>query len=520
MERAHDPSKTESPNRATDDELVRWHVRGSTLLLAGRFIQLASNLAIQLIIVRYLSKEGYGAFAYALAVVVLGETAALFGLDRAVGRLIPIHLEKRDYARAFGVIAISVATVSSIGAAFVALVLLARGEIESSVVNDHRTVTLLVLIIALAPIQALEDLIRGLFSVLARPRTLFFRAYVLEPALRLAVVLLMILTHSDVYFLAVGYVLAGAIGLVISTYLLVGILRADGLLEHLSLRTIQIPFRSTFSFTLPLLSTDLVNVLLFSVDTVLLGYFEGPSEVASFRVIYPVASLIIVPFTVFTLLYIPLASRMFARRDLHAIENLYRNTTIWIVVVSFPLFALTFAAATPVTTLLFGSRYEDSALFLSILAVGYYTQGAFGFNGMTLTVFGRVRDLTSLNVFAMIFNLGINLVLIPRYGALGAAIGTSCSLIVHSALKQVALRLGTGVRLLDVDSARPLAVVGVASLALALAAPLLAGHDYAGIPIAVVTSVVVLVANRRSLDIGGMFPEILRLPGLRRFARA
>lgn len=520
MERVHDPSKTEVRTGAADDDLVRWHVRGSSLLLAGRFMQLVSNLAIQMIIVRYLSKAGYGAFAYALAIVVLVETASLFGLDRAVGRLIPIYLEKRDYARVFGVLVLAVATVSSIGAALVALVLLAQGEIQNTVVNDHRTVTVLVLIIALAPIQALEDLARGLFSVLARPRTIFFRAYVLESAFRLAVVLLLILTHSSVYFLAVGYVVAGAIGLTISALLLVRILRAEGLLEHFNLRTIQIPFRSTFSFTLPLLSTDLVNVLLFSADAVLLGYFHGPTEVASFRVIYPAASLNIVPFAVFTVLYIPLASRLFARRETPAIENLYRKTTVWIAVVSFPVFALTFAAATPVTTLLFGSRYHDSALFLSILAVGYYTQAAFGFNGITLTVFGRVRDLTSLNVFAMIFNIGISLVLIPRYGALGAAIGTSSTLIVHNALMHIALRLGTGIRLLGADTARPLAVLGAAGLALVLAAPLVAGHDYAGILIAVVASAVVVVANRRSLDIGGMFPEVRRLPWVRRFGRA
>jgi O-antigen/teichoic acid export membrane protein len=516
MERVHDPPKTEPRTGAADDDPVRWHVRGSSLLLAGRFMQLVSNLAVQLMIVRYLSKAGYGAFAYALAIVVLGETVALFGLDRAVGRLIPIYLEKRDYARAFGVIGLAVATVSSIGAVLVALVLLA----QNTVVNDHRAVILLMLIIPLAPIQALDDLARGLFSVLARPRTIFFRAYVLEPALRLVVVLLLILTHSSVYFLAVGYVVAGAIGLMISALLLLGILRAEGLLEHFNLRTIQIPFRSTFSFTLPLLSTDLVNVLLFSSDAVLLGHFQGPREVASFRVIYPVASLNIVPFAVFTMLYIPLASRLFARGDTSGIVNLYRKTTVWIAVVSFPVFALTFAAATPVTTLLFGSRYHDSALFLSILAVGYYTQAAFGFNGMTLTVLGRVRDLTSLNVFAMIFNIGINLVLIPRYGALGAAIGTSSTLIVHNALKQIALRLGTGIRLLGADSARPLAVLGVAGVALMLAAPLFAGSDYAGILIAVIASAVVVVANRRSLDIGGMFPEVRRLPGVRWFARA
>jgi O-antigen/teichoic acid export membrane protein len=500
-----------------NDEIVRRHVRGSSLLLAGRALQLGSNLAVQLMIVRYLSKTGYGEFAYALAIVTLGETIALFGLDRAIGRLIPISLERREYETAFGVLVLAVGAVVAIGAGLIALIVLTQGSLDHLLVNDPRAVTLLVLMIALAPIQALEDLLRGLFSVLARPRTIFVRAYVLEPAFRMTVALVVIVSHSGIYVLALGYVLAGAVGLVISTFLLVGILRADGLLPHFRLRTMQIPFQGTFAFTLPLLSTDLVNVLLFSSDAVLLGHFAGPREVAAFRVIFPLASLNMVVFSVFVVLFIPLASRLFARGDHAGIDDLYRKTTVWITVVTFPIFAFAFLAATPITCLLYGSRYASSALFLSILAVGYYARAALGFSGMTLMVCGRVRSLTLLNVFAMVFNVGINLVLIPRYGALGAAIGTTSTLVLHNVLMQLALRSATGIRLFDSSSTRPLAVVGAAALGLALLRPLVGGQDYVSVAVAALAGVLSVAVNRRSLDIGQMFPELLRLPGLRRF---
>jgi hypothetical protein len=147
----------------------------------------------------------------------LGETASLFGLDRAAGRLIPSYLEKRDYARAFGVIGLALATVSSIGAALVALVLLACGEIQNTVINDHRAVTLLVLILALAPIQDLEDLAAVYSASWRAPRTIFFRAYRLEPSLALGSCALADPDAQQRILLAVGYFVAGAIGLTIST---------------------------------------------------------------------------------------------------------------------------------------------------------------------------------------------------------------------------------------------------------------------------------------------------------------
>jgi hypothetical protein len=66
---------------STDDE-TKAHIRGSSLLLFGRLLALAINLAIQVVIVRYLSKSDYGAFAYALSVIAMGSSIAVFGLDK------------------------------------------------------------------------------------------------------------------------------------------------------------------------------------------------------------------------------------------------------------------------------------------------------------------------------------------------------------------------------------------------------------------------------------------------------
>src|SRR5690242_12836039 len=120
-------TRTEVARGAPAEALVRSQVRGSTLLLAGRILQLGVNMAVQLMVVRYLSKAGYGAFAYALAIVMVGETIVLFGLDRAVSRLVPISIEKRDFATACGVLVLSMLTVVSLGMLLIAAVVLARG---------------------------------------------------------------------------------------------------------------------------------------------------------------------------------------------------------------------------------------------------------------------------------------------------------------------------------------------------------------------------------------------------------
>jgi hypothetical protein len=53
----------------TKQAAVNRQIRGSSLLLIGRTLSMAVNFAVQVLIVRYLSKTDYGAFAYALSIV-------------------------------------------------------------------------------------------------------------------------------------------------------------------------------------------------------------------------------------------------------------------------------------------------------------------------------------------------------------------------------------------------------------------------------------------------------------------
>ena len=79
-----EPMKPE--DASTDPELRRArkgsrkkHIRGSTLLLAGRGIGIALNFAVQVLIVRHLAKADYGAFAYAMSLMLFGSHVELLG---------------------------------------------------------------------------------------------------------------------------------------------------------------------------------------------------------------------------------------------------------------------------------------------------------------------------------------------------------------------------------------------------------------------------------------------------------
>ena len=102
------PASSASAKQATNK-----HLRGSSLLLVGRIIAMGTNFVVQVLIVRYLSKSDYGAFAYVMSLVSLASSLAVFGMDKTVTRFLPMYQEKGEHSKLYGTMIIVVATIGS-----------------------------------------------------------------------------------------------------------------------------------------------------------------------------------------------------------------------------------------------------------------------------------------------------------------------------------------------------------------------------------------------------------------------
>lgn len=503
------PPVTVAPAASTN-QATKKNLRGSTLLLAGRIIGMVANFATQVLIVRYLSKSDYGAFAYVMSLVSLGAIFTVFGFEKTITRFVPIYQERGQYQRLFGAIVMMISTICSIGFFLVVLVFGLKGWIAGTVVNDSLAVELLLLMIFLAPIQALDSLLVGMLAVFVSPRAIFFRRYILGAGLRLLVVLLLILLHSNVFFLSIGYVVVAALGVSIYFVILIQHLRNQEFSKHFNIQKLEFPVREIFAFSLPLLIANFVYLVRTQLVVVMLEYFRSTLDVAAFRAVQPVGDLNTVVIQSFAFLFMPIMARTFAREDQQGMDDLYWQSAVWISVMSFPIFLITFSLAEPLTLLLFGERYAESGAIMAVLALGYYFNAALGFNADTLRVHGKLRYTVVIDIVAMFFSLGLNLVLIPRYGALGAAIGTCGTLILYNILNHLGLKFATKIDLFQLNYLRVYISIVLGSLGLALFQKLASPPIYVGLALAVLISLTVLLINRNVLRIEHTFPELLR----------
>jgi len=509
-----------------EESATQRHLRGSSLLLAGRFLALFLNFVVHILTVGYLAKADYGAFAYALAGVAMATSVNLLGLGRAVSRFVPIYHERRDYNSMFGTILLSAGSIVGCGLALLVLTFGLEGVFGASVTSDPLSVGLLLILIALAPLQALDRVFQGVVATLASPRAVFFRRYVLGPCLRLAAVLVVLLVQGSVHLLATCYLAAGVLGVGIYILIIHRVLREQGLLRDFHLKSLRFPWREIFGYGLPLVTSDVSLILKTTMAIVLLEHFRGSAEVADFRVVVPVAGLNLVVLQSLKILFMPAASRLYVRKDTAGLNDLYWQSAIWTAVVTFPIFAVCFFLAEPLTTLLFGDRYATSHSLLTVLAVGSYFSAAAGLNTYALQVYARVRFITCINLLTTATGLLLNLWLIPRYGAMGAAIATTVSVVLHNVLNHAGLLWRTDIDVLQWRRWKVYLTVLVAALALALLGALLepAALKMADPAMAVavmavlvvLASVAVVRANRHSLHLEETFPELKRVPLLGR----
>lgn len=497
-------------------EAVHRQIRGSGLLLAGRAISTTIIFVSQVMMVRHLSTSEYGAFAYALSMVAASQSFSTLGLHKSISRFVPIYQEKRDPGRIAGSVLLSVSVIAlCLLLISFAVVALPHAWLEKAIRGD-RAITILSILVFLVPVEALNDVLISLFASFGRPRDIFFRSHVLAPGLRLVAVIALIATNSGAVFLAFGYVAASLIGTLWYAAVLMRFVGLHHMFEGLTLKAIRVPARDMFSFAIPILTSEFVTgAMMTAISVIMLGYFHTLTDVAIFRAAVPAARMNLVVMASFSLLFTPHAARLFAKSDFEGVNDLYWRTTAWLTLLTLPLFIATFSLSQPLTLLLYGSRYEASGKVLALLSLANYFNVALGFNTLTLRVFGKLRPIIVVNVTAAVADILLNFALVPRFGAMGAAVATTVSMLLLNLMTQFALRSAPGFKVLDPRYASVYVFVIVASGGLFLVESLTSPNIYVAGIMGAVTCVAVLVLCKKNLAMAESFPEVTRIPLLR-----
>jgi len=184
-------------------------------------------------------------------------------------------------------------------------------------------------------------------------------------------------------------------------------------------------------FSGPRTLSGVFQVLVAWLDVLLVGAMASGRQSAA----YAVASRYVVTGTfalsAMAIAIAPQLSRLFDRKELDTAQTLYRESTWWVMAATWPTLGLLVVFA-PFMMHLFGSGYGAGVTSLEILGLAMLLNTGTGSNGVALLMSGGSGVNLSISAMSLILNVGLNLVLIPRYGAEGAVIAWTGSIAFSS----------------------------------------------------------------------------------------
>lgn len=460
--------------------------RNTAALVAGRGFGAVSSLVLLRLSANYLGASEYGAVITALALVTLLGTLADWGMTVIASREMA-----RDPSNASTLAGANLGLRTLIGVLLVpAAILVARLAYG----DQHLVTEALPILVPLVVFQAASDALGSVF--IARQRNdLAAVVDVVSRAVTLGLVAIVVAADLGYRAYLGSLTVAGLFSLVLTWVL-------SRRLARIRPRFDIGEWRSLLRVALPLGVVQVLNIVYFKIDSLLLAGFRTPAEVGHYGAAYKVIEFVMAIPSFFMLSLMPDLTVADEGRQHWLTQRAFDVLTT----IALPIGLAGIAFAPAIVTLAAGAEFRSSATPLVILLVGATVSYASAVFGNTLVAVDRQRLLVRLTVVIVVLNVATNLALIPNFGMSGAAVATSISEVVAMVYVAFLFARATGFVLCFGHLRRTLAAAVPAALvvAAALATGLSSRNDtVTAVPVVIVAMLVYVGALR---FLGGLEP--------------
>jgi O-antigen/teichoic acid export membrane protein len=181
------------------------------------------------------------------------------------------------------------------------------------------------------------------------------------------------------------------------------------------------------SYSWPLIFFGVITGLLPNVDSFVVGYIKGASDVGIYNTALLISGLLTFIPTLFYRLFFPLITREFSKKNLNIIKELSKQIQKWIFIVNLPFLILMIFFPGVFINLLFGAQYITAEAPLRFLAVAFFLVSLIMILSGLISMVGKSKLILLNTLIFSVTNLILNVLLVPKYGISGAAFSTMIS---------------------------------------------------------------------------------------------
>ncbi|CAA9487735.1 MAG: hypothetical protein AVDCRST_MAG30-1194 [uncultured Solirubrobacteraceae bacterium] len=400
------------------------------LQFSGRIVGMIVSLVTVPLLARALGVNGFGVWTAALAFVSIFGSLTEGGLGAAATMRMSADPEHEgEWLGALG----SLRTLVSI------VVLILCLAVIPVVLEDSGDTRLVAAILSATVLFAGAASLMSVFQSRLRG-AIPLALSILQSLLWLGTVVAVAAIGAGVVTVAAGY--TAVMGVIALAQVL-----ATRRLARLAWRGVRARWGALLRVAVPIGLAGVFITIYYKADAILLLRLGSEAEAgvygAAYRILDP---LLFLPQTVMAAIF-PVMSAMRGAADDARLRRVVQLAADYMAALSLPILAVTVVLSGPIVALLFGTEFERSAEVLPILMIAFVAICYGSLAGYLAPVVGLQWRLTLFAGIGALANIGLNIVLIPEYGAVGSAWATVLTegltmlLLLVTCLRALGLRL-------------------------------------------------------------------------------
>jgi O-antigen/teichoic acid export membrane protein len=404
-------------------------VRGSGMIFAGKSFSYGIRFLIGLILARFLGAEEYGLYSLTLTIIMLVASFTYLGFGTALVRYVSIFSNREDEDGVWGTLIVGIG-IPAIASLIVCFGLFALANyIAEDLYSEPGIANLLRITCLMIPFLTLNAMLSAAIEGFNRMEFIVISENIVQPILRIALLILFVLLGLNALKALTAYSIVTVVATVV---LIFSVNRIFSIYRNP--RTAKFEFRNMIGFSLPIFLTKTVQTFGSNIQTILLGSFSTLVNVGIFTVTDQVGVIGRIFHESVVKSSKPVISNLFDKEDFVQLNNFYQTTSKWTFTLNLPFFLIILLFPTTILSI-FGESYIGGASALIIIAWANLVNTGTGICGAMIDMSGNSKLKLLNSIVAVSSTLIINIVLIPIWGLIGAALAALASSIILNSLR-------------------------------------------------------------------------------------
>jgi len=397
-------------------------LKGGGTAFVGKSISTALKYITLVLVARVLGVELFGLYTLGLIIYQVGALLASMGLENGAVRFLSIFHSAGHFQKVKGLLLQAIG-LPLFGGVVVGSILFLHAEVIARDVFAKPELALPLRILAAAiPFGASMSVTAYATTAFHTTRYLVYVRDLLQPSVNLALLVLIWVMGLGLYGATAAWGVSVMCGMVAAVY---SVSRVFPDVGHSS---VEPSFdRRLLKFSLPLVFGDLTGYVLMWTDVLMVGYLRPAADVGIYRAASQTAMLLLIFLISLNTIFAPLVAELHGKEEYDKMAWLFRTATRWSLSLTLPLYVV-FTLAGREILQMFGQAFTIGWLPLIILGTGQMINAGTGGVGYILIMSGHQYSKLFGDLVLAIANIFLDVILIPQFGLVGAAIAMAISI--------------------------------------------------------------------------------------------